>query len=295
MLDYHLHTNVRDGVHSIDEMVEFAIYKGLTEIGLSDHFGIFPDDPDEVFGENVNFFEEDEEIRLRKTSPFSMRGTLYHFFALVDVAKEKYKDKITVKKGVELDLYRSNINYSYDFVMRRRPDYIIGAIHAIDKIGFHDVSTYYKVTDKDYISYLEAMTEFVKAGKMNIVGHINLYKSFVDFEDESVFYPYYDELIKACAETDTCPELNTGTLKPNYDKNLYFLKECAKHKVPIIVTSDAHNKNFIANNFNFAFRILKYAGVEWTATFENCKIKRKAIDYQKAIHPQWFPSERVIW
>ena len=44
MRDYHIHTTIRDGVHSIDEIAEFAIMKGFEEIGFSEHFGILPDD-----------------------------------------------------------------------------------------------------------------------------------------------------------------------------------------------------------------------------------------------------------
>ena len=44
MFDYHIHTTIRDGVHSIEENVEYAIFKGLNEIGISEHFGILPDD-----------------------------------------------------------------------------------------------------------------------------------------------------------------------------------------------------------------------------------------------------------
>ncbi len=281
MLDYHVHTNIGDGVNTLEENIEFAIEKGLTEIGISDHFGLYPENGDEVFGEGRNWGKDDLEIRLKNISPFSIRGSLCKYFEDINKAKEKYQDKIIVKSAVEMDLYESNLDLTYNVVMSYKPDYIIGSIHALDKIGFQDEKTFYKATPADYIHYIEVMTDCVRKGKMNIVGHINLYKRFAKIGEENRFYPYYDSLIEACRDTGTAIEFNMGQFTDNYDKSLYFFKKCEKEEVPLIVTSDAHVKESIGADFNIAFELLKEAGVIWTATFDNCKMNKKRIDYSK--------------
>lgn len=294
MLDYHIHTTFRDGCHSLDENIEFAIYKGLTEIGISEHFGIMPDNYKEAFGD-INFGIDEEELSLKKISPFSMRGSLREYFTHLDLAKEKYKDKIMVKKGLEMDLFACNVDYSYKFVNSFKPDYIIGSVHSLNTIGFHDLESFKRIKEKDYIEYIEALTEFAKNKKMDIVGHINMYNGFINFPDYSVLYPSFEKLVKVCKENNMVIEYNTGCLGEKFDLDFYFISLCGKYDVPMILTSDAHNKNNIANMFPLAFRVLRKAGVKHTATFENRKITLKEIDYDKALSYNWFPSEYVIW
>lgn len=294
MLDYHVHTTIRDGVHSIEENIEFAIYKGLKEIGISEHYGIMPDDFDTYFGV-INFGIDEEELKFKKISPFSMRGSLRQYFTYIDIAKEKYKDQIIVKKGLEMDLFASNADYSYNFVNSLNPDYIIGSIHSLNQIGFHDLASFKKIKEQDYIDYLEALTEYVKQKKMDIVGHCNLYNAFIDFPDYSILYPSFEKLVKTCQENNIAIEYNTGCLTEKFELDYYFISLCGKYNVPLIVTSDAHNKNNIGNMFPLAFKVMKKAGVKYTATFENREMTVKEIDYNKALGTNWFPSEYVIW
>lgn len=297
MRDYHIHTTIRDGVHSIDEIAEFAIMKGFEEIGFSEHFGILPDDFENYMA-NIDMIETElEEIKIKRCSPFSMRGSLLRYFNFIDRSREKYGDRITLKKGVETDLYRSNAEKTYNFVKSLNPDYIIGAIHAFDQIGFHNYPTYFSVTEEDYKKYLREMIYFVKEKKMDILGHFYIYKCFVTFEDESVFYPLYEELAAACRDTGVVPEVNTGCMNMNFvfDPQEFFLKKCGEYDVPVIINSDAHNMYYLGSKFDIAFGLLQRAGVKYTASFTEGKKEIKEIDYKKAGGFRWFPEMNVVW
>ena len=297
MFDYHIHTTIRDGVHSIEENVEYAIFKGLNEIGISEHFGILPDDW-ENYMKNIDMYEPEwEELKLKKTAPFSMRGALFRYFNFIDLAKEKYKDQIIVKKGLEMDLYRSNYKKSFDLVKSFKPDYIIGSIHAFDQIGFHNFPTYKTVTSEDYKKLLNELIFFVKNDCMNILGHFNLYKCFIDFGDEKEFYPLYEELILACKEHNVVPEVNTGLFGGKFimDPNMFFLKTCGKYDVPVMISSDAHNKYNIADSYKIMFPYLKKAGIKYTAKWIDCKAEIREIDYDRALGFKWFPQYFVVW
>lgn len=297
MRDYHIHTTIRDGVHSIDENVEFAILKGLTEIGISEHFGILPDDWENYMKSNVMQDPEWEEIKFKKIAPFSMRGSLFRYFNYIDIAKDKYKEQIKVKRGIEMDLYRSNADYSEKLVRAFKPDYIIGSIHAFDDIGFHNIQTYFDAGEEDYKKILREFIYFIKKRKMDILGHYNLYKSFVEFQDESIFYPLYEELVYACKENNVAVEINTGCMGNRFviDPELFFLKCCGKYDVPVLVTSDAHNKYNICGSFGSVFPYLRKAGVKYTASFTEGKMNVEEIKYDRACGWHYFPSMYVVW
>ena len=289
MLDYHFHTNYRDGKHSIEENIEHAIIKGLSEVGISEHWGMFPDDWEKYYSNKECMGIEFEELKLKKTAPYSMRGSLLKYFWLLRDAKEKYKDQIIVKSGLEMDLYDSNLEESAKLVWSYEPDYVIGAIHALNCIGYHSFESLDNVTSEDYKRILKAEIGFVKRGGFNILGHGNDYKSFTDFGDESQFYDLYEELIVACKENNIVPEFNTSCLIYNYriDPNLFFLKKCGEYEVPVILTSDAHNKYTVADKFDFAFTLLHQAGVKLTAEFTKGVANIHEIDYEKAL--RWCP------
>ena len=295
MLDYHVHTTIRDGVHSIEENVEYAIYKGFDEIGISEHWGIYAEDPS-VYGENVNFGEDNEELKFKKISPFSLRGSLRQYFTYIDIAKEKYKDKILVKKGVEMDLYKCNLDYSYDFVRSFKPDYIIGSIHSFNEKGFHNCASFETVTKEFFKESLDANIGFVETGKMDILGHPLLFRRN-EFDGEEDINPYYEKLALACKENNIVPEINMGLFCGNHKLagDLYFLKCCGENNVPVIVNSDAHNKHNIGNMFPYAFGLLEQAGVKLTAIFNGGVGEVVEIDYEKAFSHKWYPSLNVIW
>ena len=297
MLDYHLHTTVRDGKHSIDEMIEFAIIKGFSEIGISEHWGMFPDDWEKYYGSEEYFGIEFNELKTKKTAPYSMRGSLLKYFWLLRDAKEKYKDRITVKSGLEMDLYDSNLDESDDLVMAYEPDYIIGAIHALNKIGYHSFESLDNVTPEDYENCLRAHIGFVRRGKMHILGHFNDYKIFTDMGDESRFYSLYEELVSACKESNIAIEYNTSQLMYNYriDPELFWLKKCAEYEVPVILTSDAHNKYTMGDKFDFCFTLLNQAGVKLTAEFTKGVMTKKEIDYDKALRFCFFRPLEKPW
>ena len=285
MLDYHMHTTVRDGKHSIDEMIEFATIMGLTEVGISEHWGMWPDDWEKYYGSEKYLGEEFKELKTKKIAPYSMRGSLYKYFLMLKDAKEKFKDQITVKSGLEMDLYESNFDQSIDMVMTYKPDYIIGAIHALNGIGYHSFESLDNVTEDDYENILKAYIGFAKRGKFQILGHFEDYRIFNPMKDERRFYDLYEELICACKESNIAIEFNTSHLTYRYriDPNLFWLKTCAKYEVPVILTSDAHNKYTIANKFDFSFTLLEQAGVKVTAKFTDCVMEKEEIDYKEAL------------
>ena len=258
MIDYHMHTSFNDGANTLDEMIEACIEKGMEETGISDHFGIFPET-------NLGSFKIFIEVK--------------QYFEAIEEAKEKYKDKIKVKGTLELDTYPENVDEMADLINSFNPDYILGGIHELNGIGYTKLATLWSITDYDYENYLETLIEIVKKNKIDLLAHYNDYKLFYRTNDESRFYDHYKELAKALRDTNTATEFNTSVLGGGFrvDPNLIFWKECAKLDIPVIICSDAHNKNDICGNFAISKEILLSAGVKTTCTFTNRKMEIKEL------------------
>ena len=254
MTDYHIHTSFNDGANTLDQMIEACIEKGMDEVGITDHFGIFPETG---LGSFKIFIELDQ------------------YFDAIKEAKEKYKDRIKIKGTLELDTYEENLDEMTDLLNSYHPDYILGGIHELNGIGYTKLSSFWDITDYDYENYLETLIRIVRRNKIDLLAHYNDYKLFYRTSDESRFYDYYKELAKALRDTNTATEFNTSVVCAGFriDPNLVFWKECGKLGVPVILCSDAHDKKDICSNFAFCKEILLKAGVKTTCTFTDRKME----------------------
>ncbi len=98
--DYHMHTTYCDGGNSAEEMVLAAIDAGLEEVGISGH--------------SHTAFDESYCMSFQETESYRQELLLL---------REKYRDQIRVKIGLEMDLYSDADTAGFD--------YIIGSVHYI--------------------------------------------------------------------------------------------------------------------------------------------------------------------
>ena len=101
--NYHTHTTFCDGADSPEELVAEAIRLGCPEIGFSGH----------------SYLEEDSGC-------MSKQGT-QEYCREIRRLREKYRDQITIRLGIEQDIFSE--------VDRQDFDFIIGAVHYIEKNG----------------------------------------------------------------------------------------------------------------------------------------------------------------
>lgn len=98
--DYHMHTTYCDGANTAEEMVQAAISRGLEEIGISSH-------------SHTPF---DESYCMSHESTEQYRQELL-------ALREKYKDQISLRIGLEMDIYSDADTSAFD--------YCIGSVHYI--------------------------------------------------------------------------------------------------------------------------------------------------------------------
>ncbi len=92
--DYHVHTTFSDGTNTPEEVVLEAVSRGLEEIGFSDH----------------SYTPFDGSYCIQK-------GDVPKYTAEIRRLQEKYRGQITVRLGVEQDLYAGAPAAGYDYVI----------------------------------------------------------------------------------------------------------------------------------------------------------------------------------
>ncbi len=244
--NFHTHTTYCDGKHTPEEMVLSAISNNMHAIGFSTH----------------SYTSIDLSYCIRKEKIADYQQT-------VNALKEKYKDKINIYCGSELDVFSDMDTSGFD--------YFIGAVHYIEKDGNYltvDGSAKEQTEDAakyfggDMLAYCEAYYETVKKiADMDNIGFIAHFDLVTKFNEN---YELFDEkdprYVRAWQDAALhlikmgIPfEINTGAISRGARKTPYPRKEIADFIVAnggkFIMTSDCHHKDWLLCAFEEADKI----------------------------------------
>ncbi|MDA3886184.1 MAG: histidinol-phosphatase HisJ [Candidatus Delongbacteria bacterium] len=257
LTNYHMHSSFSDGKAFPEEYVLLAIEKGFSSIGFSEH--------------GPTQFAKHWELPADKVD---------EYYAEMNRLKEKYKDKIEIYIGLELDYFtgiEENAFSKYDL------DYVIGSIHYFpDEKGnifridckpedFHrTIHDYFKGDVKAFVKeYCDRIIAMVDKFKPDIIGHFDLIK--INNHNEKYFSesdPWYRKeimrVLRFIADKGTMLDVNTGGITRGFMTVPYpspwALKEAAKLNIPVVLNSDAHRPEHIDGQFENVSKILKECG-----------------------------------
>ncbi|NVO10047.1 MAG: histidinol-phosphatase HisJ family protein [Bacteroidales bacterium] len=254
--DYHMHTYLSDGKDTHEDMVSSAAFKGIPEIGFTDHISIKP----------VGWAMEMSEINTMIEKVNAVR---------------KNDTKVVVKLGAEIDYYSGMEKQIGELIDSIPFDFTIGSVHFINDWNFDtDIRPYDQISiDKFYTDYFKLVQQSAKSGLFDIIGHCDLAKKFG-------YYPsfrlerLYEETAKIFRKAGVVVELNTsGKGKPcaEFYPSAVFLEKLAKYKVPITLGSDAHVEQNIGQFFEEAVSELKALGYKEIIKFNKRKRETQRI------------------
>jgi len=214
-INLHNHTTFSDGKKSPKELIEEAIEKGLDEIAISDHYEYF-----------LGFLK--------------YKSNIYLYFNVLNHMKKKYKNKIKIFSGLEID-----------FKTITEPDLPYEFFKDIDFILF------------ERINNIQDLKELIEL-KKEIPVKIGLaHPSFKGFND-------YDELIQLLEQNNIFIELNTSCYyyfspqdKPNlpehpliFEKQEDFFKKLNNRNIEISIGVDVHRIEDDVNDVDKAYKFL---------------------------------------
>jgi histidinol-phosphatase (PHP family) len=270
----HTHTELCDGVGSVNDFCAAANRKGFVSIGFSAHSPIL-----KKTGIVTDWHLRDSET----------------YFALLGKAKNDWNGKLNVYAGLEVDYIKNYIAPSDGDIQNLGLDYIIGSVHAVLPFGkkidwakpLNDNKDLLCVdgSEKEFQiliehgfnndvgalldAYWNAVIEMCRAGGFDILGHCDIIKKnnpddkYFSTHDER-YLSYVRKLCSVLEGTNIVVEVNTGGLNRRKTKECYpsvdILKILKSKNIPVTINADAHECSHIDGNYDAARQALAEAG-----------------------------------
>jgi len=269
IVDYHTHTSLcKHAQGNAEDYIRRAIGLGLSQIGCSEHIPM-PDN-----------FDEKHRMSI---------GEYYGTYApQVTELREKYRDDIIVRRGIEADFFPGTEPWVGGFIKENEFDYVIGSVHFLGTWGFDDVVFVHRYVENDvdrvYEQYFEAVKKSAQSGLFDIIGHCDLVKKFGHRPTKNLG-DIIRETMKAIRSNDLCIEINTsGLRKPA--KEMYpseqILEIARELRIPLTLGSDAHAPEDVARDFDKAIQLIDYYGDGSIATFD--RRDRAMVPVSRLVH-----------
>ena len=256
----HTHTVYCDGKDKPEDMILKAIELGFDAIGFSGHSPT-----------KYSLIELPENLEEYKSEIYAL--------------KEKYRGKIDVYCGLEIDMFTHVSQEGYE--------YLIGSMHYLkmgDKyVGFdRSAQAVQQIIDehfggngllfaKEYYEQLKLLPQY---GKFDIVGHFDIITKNIEqaslFDTKSKEYRSYAlDALRYVNEKIGLFEVNTGAISRGYRTSPYperfILEELNKIGGKIIITSDCHDKNHLDCHYAETLEYVKSCGFKEVQVIKNGK------------------------
>ena len=262
--DSHVHSEFSsDSSASLDSIIQKAISLGIPKICITDHHDIdFPVNPEDGYD-------------------FQLDAPAY--IAAMDKLREKYKDKIDIRTGVELGLMNSVAakakKFSEDYPDL---DFIIGSSHLVRGLDPYYPSYYNGRTEVEGIrDYFESILENVSLiDDYDVYGHLDYVVRYCPSGEKifkmSDYKDIFEQIFRIIIPKGKGIEINTGSLYKNMSyahPHMDILKLYKDMGGEIItVGSDAHKPEFLCYDFETYARVaLTSLGYKYYCTFKNRK------------------------
>lgn len=275
-IDYHIHTEFSDDSdYAMEQVIKDAIKKGFDELCFTDHvdYGIKKDwdEPGEMIYRKGGDGEPDQMPVANVDYPV--------YYKTFQKMKELYKDKISLKFGLEFGMQAHTIK-KYEKLFARYPfDFIILSVHEVEDKEFWDQGFQEGRTQQEYNErYYEEMLYLVQNyHNYSVLGHMDLITRY----DKAGVYsfeqlkPILTKILKIVITDGKGIEVNTSShryglkdLTPSRDI-LKLYKELGG-KI-ITIGSDSHKPEHLGAFVDETKEELKALGFEQICTFDKMK------------------------
>ena len=257
MFDYHIHSSYSaDSKASPRSIIESALDGGLTEICFTDHI-------DHGF------------ISLYTGTAFMF--DLDPYFAELQQLQEEYRNRITLKIGLELGVQPTVIKHCQKLLNNYTFDYVLASVHNVSQLDLTGQAL------ADQYSPLELWTHYFQEmyyslqnlNNFQAVGHFDVPKRYNKNYaqcDLTSLYPLIREIFTHLVQAGKGIEINSGGLlhglpyaNPSPDL-LRIYRECGGE----IITfgSDSHRASTLGHQFKEMVELLSSLDFKYLCTFD---------------------------
>lgn len=243
--NYHTHTKrCRHATGEDEEYVKYAVERGLSVLGFSDHTPYFYD------GE----YYSDAKMKMDE-----MPG----YFASILSLREKYKDKIDIKIGFETEYFPKFFDRLVAEYRKYPLDYIILGQHVIGNESTPDAENAFGVKrERSSLSrFVNQCSEALGTGRFSCFAHPDIINYVTATREDGEFLESeYERLIRAAIKTETPLEINLcGRRSGRNYPDPRFWQMAGKLGADVVISSDAHAPWQVADpeELKIGYRIVK--------------------------------------
>lgn len=238
--DFHVHSTLSDGVDEPEEIIKYAIERGIPRLGLSEH-SYAP------YYADFSLSEKGQK----------------NYIGYISSLKEKYKGRIELFCGIEQEYYSSTSVEGFD--------YVIGSVHHLELGGEYYAMDWKpecvlaaaeKYFGGDVLSvaeeYFRTAATVYEQTKCDIIGHFDLVckmnERYSLFDADSERYrKAWQAAADRLLECGKPFEINTGAISRGYTSVPYpspeIVRYLAGRGAKFILSSDSHNKENLCFGF----------------------------------------------
>ena len=195
--DYHMHSSFsNDSKSDMEDMIKKSIELGLKEICFTDHVDYDTDSDD------------DWEIDYNK------------YFDKINYLQNKYKNNISIKKGIEIGLQKQIINRCNNDINQYPFDFVICSQHAINRSDLYFGNFFLDKTQHEaYEHYYTELYDIINIYKnYSVLGHLDLVKRYGNYGkvlDDKLFDDIIEAILKQAIYDGKGIEVNTSCYRYN--------------------------------------------------------------------------------
>ncbi len=276
LTNYHTHSRFSDGSSEPEEYVIEAIRQGFSTLGFSEH-SVLP-------------FENTFALQA---------GTENAYISEIGRLKQDYKDQLEVLIALEAD-YIPGISSGFSGLKSSLGlDYIIGSVHLVknsnhEKLWFID-GPKREIYDnglneifggdirRGVTAYWHQINQMLEEESFDIVGHLDKIKMHNQgrwFNETDKWYTgLVNETLDLIAEKGVIVEVNTRGKYKGRSESLFpgefILRQLSERKIPVILSSDAHQPKELSMYFDEAKVVMKSCGINENSIFAKGEWIRK--------------------
>jgi histidinol-phosphatase (PHP family) len=260
--DLHIHTHFCGHAEgTLDEFVQSAMRKGITEIGFADHFP-YP-----------SHYVESVPLCVIPETLFP------DYVSEIAEIQEKYKNQITIRFAAEVDYLSETMEETRLRIQKYPFDYVLGSIHILENgmIDYNEATLLEKMDQFGgagglWEKYWDAVEGMILSGFCHIVAHFDLPKKIEIAKPVKDYSDRVDHLLDLILKRNLVLEMNTGGIDRTFNGMPYpserILKQAAEKGVDVTLGSDAHRPNEVGRYFKDAVQLLKTLGFDHVVTLE---------------------------
>lgn len=193
--------------------------------------------------------------------------------------KREYRDRITVRAGLEVDFIPEKINLITDILERFDFDMIGASVHFV--MGYNVASRRElppmgnKEKKEIVVRYFEALDRMLDYDFFDVICHPDIVKKTgIGIHEETE--PMIDRILTRVSEKNITLEFNVGgwdhPIGDSYPSQA-FAQKCHKKQIPFTLGSDSHKPEHVGKNIDQGANMLKKIGYTHVNTFEHRLVK----------------------